>query len=114
MAGLAVTGVIGVYGVRGVLMESSIRVGVLMGLSGPSAVVPDTLCTGYAGTSPMLFTLSEMTTCISISFNTTNLELYPANTGHCPCVGSMLTHRLRRFPNIEPTHGQCPVFAGYS
>ena len=39
--------------------------------------------------------------------------LYPANTGHCPCVGSMLAHRLRRWPNIEPTHGQCPVFAGY-
>ena len=38
---------------------------------------------------------------------------YPANTGHCPCVGSMLAHRLRRWPNIEPTHGQCPVFAGY-
>ena len=25
----------------------------------------------------------------------------------------MLAHRLRRWPNIEPTHGQCPVFAGY-
>ena len=36
----------------------------------------------------------------------------PANTGHCPCVGSMLGNRLRRWPNIEPTHGQCPVFAG--
>ena len=24
----------------------------------------------------------------------------------------MLVHRLRRWPNIEPTHGQCPVFAG--
>ena len=36
----------------------------------------------------------------------------PANAGHCPCVGSMLAHRLRRWPNIEPTHGQCPVFSG--
>ena len=26
-------------------------------------------------------------------------------------VGSMLAHRLRRWPNIEPTMGQCPVFA---
>ena len=25
----------------------------------------------------------------------------------------MLAHRLRRWPNIEPTHGQCPVFTGF-
>ena len=24
----------------------------------------------------------------------------------------MLVHHPRRWPNIEPTHGQCPVFAG--
>ena len=35
-----------------------------------------------------------------------------SNTGHSPYVGSMLAHRLRRWPNIEPTHGQCFVFAG--
>ena len=35
----------------------------------------------------------------------------PANTVHWPCVG-MLAYRLRRWPNIEPTHGECPVFAG--
>ena len=28
---------------------------------------------------------------------------YPANTTHLPNVGPMLTHRLRRWPNIEPT-----------
>ena len=38
---------------------------------------------------------------------------YPANTGHCRCVGSMLAQRRRRWANIEPTHGQCSVFAGY-
>ena len=27
-------------------------------------------------------------------------------------AGSMLAHRLRRWPNIEPTYGQCPMFAG--
>ena len=36
----------------------------------------------------------------------------PANTGHCPCVVSMLAQRRRRWANIEPTHGQCLVFAG--
>ena len=29
-----------------------------------------------------------------------------------PKVGSMLTHRLRRWPNIEPTLGERLVFAG--
>ena len=36
----------------------------------------------------------------------------PSKHGTLP--GSMLAHRLRRWPNIEPTHGQCPVFAGLS
>ena len=27
-------------------------------------------------------------------------------------VGSMLGHRLRRWPNIEPTMGECLVFDG--
>ena len=26
----------------------------------------------------------------------------------------MLVHRLRRWPNIEPTMGQCIVFAGFN
>ena len=39
-------------------------------------------------------------------------ENIPANTVHCPIVGSMLVHRQRRWPNIEPTMGQCTVFAG--
>ena len=38
--------------------------------------------------------------------------IIPANTGHCSCVGSMLGQRRRRWTNIEPTHEQCPVFAG--
>ena len=29
-------------------------------------------------------------------------------------AGSMLVHRLRRWPDIEPTSGQRPVFAGTS
>ena len=33
--------------------------------------------------------------------------LPPANTIHCTNVGSMLVHRLRRWPNIEPTLVQC-------
>ena len=36
----------------------------------------------------------------------------PANTWHCPCVVSMLGPRRWRLANIEPTHAQCPVFAG--
>ena len=37
----------------------------------------------------------------------------PANTGRWTSVGSMLGHRLRRWPNIEPTLVR-PVFAGMS
>ena len=33
----------------------------------------------------------------------------PVNTGHCPCVGSMLGQRRRRWVNVEPTHGQCEI-----
>ena len=29
--------------------------------------------------------------------------------GTLPCVGLMLGQRRRRWANIEPTHGQCPV-----
>ena len=36
----------------------------------------------------------------------------PANTRHRAIVGSMLVHRLRRWPNIKPTMAQCLVFAG--
>ena len=36
----------------------------------------------------------------------------PANTRRSPDIGSMLTHRLRRWPNIEPTLGECLEFAG--
>ena len=36
----------------------------------------------------------------------------PANTRRWPNVGSMLTHRLRRRANIEPTFGKRLVFAG--
>ena len=36
----------------------------------------------------------------------------PADTRHWPKAGSMLVLRLRRRPNIEPTLGQCLVFAG--
>ena len=34
----------------------------------------------------------------------------PENTSHSAIVGSMLVHRLRRWPNIEPTMVQCLVF----
>ena len=36
----------------------------------------------------------------------------PANRKHSHKVGSMLAHRLRRWSNIEPTLGECLVFAG--
>ena len=36
----------------------------------------------------------------------------PANTRHQPNVGTMLAHRLRRWPNIAPRLGGCLVFAG--
>ena len=39
-------------------------------------------------------------------------SLSPANTIHCPIVGSMLGQRRRRWTNIEPALGQCLVFAG--
>ena len=35
----------------------------------------------------------------------------PVSTMLWPNVGSMLGHRLRRWPSIEPTLGQCIVFA---
>ena len=38
--------------------------------------------------------------------------IIPANTRHWAIVGSMLFHRLRRWPNIEPTLAWCLVFAG--
>ena len=37
-------------------------------------------------------------------------NIIPANTGLRPCVDSMLAHRLRRWTNIETTHGLSPVF----
>ena len=39
---------------------------------------------------------------------------YPANTGYSHNAVSMLAHRLRRWPNIETTLGEWPVFAGIS
>ena len=36
----------------------------------------------------------------------------PSNTRHSPIVVSMLVHRLRRWPNIDPTMCDCFVFAG--
>ena len=40
-------------------------------------------------------------------------NIFPANTRHSPNVASMLAHRLRRWPNIEATLGECLVFAGF-
>ena len=37
---------------------------------------------------------------------------HPANTGNSFKAVLMLTHRLRCWPNIETTLGECPVFAG--
>ena len=41
-------------------------------------------------------------------------EIYnnPANTGHSPNFVSILGQRRRRWANIEPEFGECPVFAG--
>ena len=36
----------------------------------------------------------------------------PANTRRSPNVGLLLAHRLRRWPNINPTLGERLVFAG--
>ena len=36
----------------------------------------------------------------------------PANQKYCPIVGSMLVHRLRRWPYIEATIGDCLWFVG--
>ena len=43
--------------------------------------------------------------------NTTRIQR-PANTRHCTNDGFMLAHRLRRWPNINPTFVQRLVFAG--
>ena len=37
---------------------------------------------------------------------------YPANTRHSPNAGTMLVHRLRRWPNIVPALGERLVIAG--
>ena len=39
-------------------------------------------------------------------------QLLPSKQRTWPCAGSMLAHRLRRWANIEQTHGHCPLFAG--
>ena len=63
-------------------------------------------------------TFRYRTTCL----HTSELRLYtgsfvnpdgnvPASTIHWPNIGTMLNHRLRRWFNIEPTLGQCIVFA---
>ena len=38
--------------------------------------------------------------------------VYPGNKGRSSNVGSMLVHRLRRWPNIKPTLFKCLVFDG--
>ena len=43
---------------------------------------------------------------------TTTAGALPANTRHSPNVGSMAGHRLRRWPNMEPTVDERLVFAG--
>ena len=42
------------------------------------------------------------------------LTFSPANARRSPNVESMLAHRLRRWPNTDPTLGQRLVFAGSS
>ena len=42
------------------------------------------------------------------------VSAFPASTIRRPNAVSMLAHRLRRWPNIEPTLGQRIVFAGLS
>ena len=39
-------------------------------------------------------------------------EYNPSKYDHSANVGIMLVHRLRRWPNIDPTLGECLVFAG--
>ena len=40
--------------------------------------------------------------------------LISANKSHWPNAGSMLVHRLRRWPNIEPATGESIVLAGWA
>ena len=40
-------------------------------------------------------------------------DTHLANTKLWPNVNLFLAHRLQRWPTIEPTQGQCPVFAGW-
>ena len=58
-----------------------------------------------------------MSETIKVAFNmwrewSQSSNAIPANTGHWPCARSMLAHHLRRWPNIEPAHGQCPCLQG--
>ena len=37
---------------------------------------------------------------------------FHSSTRHSAIVDSMLDHRLRRWPNFEPTMAECLMFAG--
>ena len=41
-----------------------------------------------------------------------DVSCIPANMRHSPNVVSMLAHRLRRWPNIDTTLGECLVLVG--
>ena len=38
--------------------------------------------------------------------------VHPKNTRHSPNEGTVVAHRLRRWPSIVPTLGECLVLAG--
>ena len=42
------------------------------------------------------------------------IQRYPAHMSHSPNVGSMLVHRRRHWPNIDPTLGEWLMCAGLS
>ena len=47
-----------------------------------------------------------------VRWETINLETSPSTTRRSSNIGTMLAHRLRRWPNIVPTLDERRVFAG--
>ena len=74
--------------------------------------------TCVSGHSDLWRSVSSRAFCVRLPFYihcyTITRHATPANTKHWTNVGSMLTHRLRRWSNIDPTLYQCLVFAGTS
>ena len=67
------------------------------------------LCNGSTAVRNILILLSRGPSYIYVRIGrlqTSDSDVYPANTRRWPNVGLTLAHRLRRWPNISPTLGQ--------